>query len=302
MGFIIRKNCPICESSDAEELVCYSMTEQIVQDYLIRYYQNAIPHSALENAFYSLMYCRNCTSLWQSNILDDEGMEQLYEHWLDATKSLSKKQNLSLLARMGYARQCIQVAKTIGKKSNQPKVLDFGMGWGQWLLTAKAFGFETDGLETSKTRIDHAERHGLNIVIPNQIKADTYDFINAEQVFEHLSDPIAVLRQCRLWLKDNGIMRIAVPNGQSIKHKVDHRKWTMSEMATRPLEHINAFTPHSLSQMAKQNGFKVFSPPIVLPMLSFDRQNIKYFFGVLGNEILSRFGIVASTRVWLRKI
>lgn len=297
VNFITRHACPICGETDCKILVEVSLAEAAT--YLKNYYGGTVPD--LSKGHYILAKCLRCTSLYQRDILDDAGMELLYEQWIQAEGSFQKKFTAPLAVKIGYSRQCIQIIKAIKKPPHEIGVLDFGMGWGTWLLMAKAFGMQTEGLELSPSRVAYAQKNGLKVVSPDEIQPQSYHFINAEQVFEHLPNPADAIKSCYEWLKPNGILRIAVPNGAATSQKIEKGAWTISEMPTIPLEHINTFTPQSLCFFAEQNGFKVIQPPLVLPAIGLNLQEIKQFLGVLASDMVGRLGFLKNTIVWLRK-
>lgn len=297
VNFITRHACPICGETDCKILVEVDLAE--ATPYLKNYYGGTVPD--LSNGRYVLAQCLRCTSLYQRDILDDAGMALLYEQWIQAEGSFQKKLTAPLAVKIGYSRQGIQIIKAIKKPPHEIGVLDFGMGWGTWLLMAKAFGMQTEGLELSPSRVAYAQKNGLNVVSPDEIQPQSYHFINAEQVFEHLPNPIDAIKSCYMWLKPKGILRIAVPNGAATSQKIEKGAWAISEMPTIPLEHINTFTPQSLRYFAEQNGFIVMQPPLVLPAIGLNLQEIKQFLGVLGGDMAGRLGFLKNTIVWLRK-
>ena len=71
-------------------------------------------------------------------------------------------------------------------------------------------------------------------------------------------------------LADGGILKISVPDGSDIK--VVLRSWTWSDalanrekiMPLQPIEHLNCFTPASLSKFADGCGLKPVSLPLGL--------------------------------------
>lgn len=298
--FIQRPSCPVCASESNRELLHLDSAE--IDDYLSRYYENAIPVAVKAVAHYRLWACNTCGLIWQLEILDDAGMEALYESWINADKSRSKKRAEGLVSRLGYSRQCLQAAKAARANPGEMRVLDFGMGWGNWLLMARAMGFEADGLETSTSRIQYAQKLGLNVVQPNEISPNTYHFINAEQVFEHLSDPGAVIGKCWEWLVPNGLLRIAVPNGNGIAQQIQQGRWKINAMETRPLEHINVFTTKSLRKLGTLHGFTPFAPPIVLPATGLSIGDMKRSIQQLIYELLVRSRAVQNTVLWFRKV
>jgi SAM-dependent methyltransferase len=169
------------------------------------------------------------------------------------------------------------------------------MGFGTWCYLAKGFGCHAHGTELSQTRIDYAK--GIDVIAWKDIPGYRFDFINTEQVFEHLSEPLEVLGYLRQSLKPNGLIKINVPDGWDLKKRLAAWDWEtlkqyqLSEtpegeveriktiwdwqppdgdgsenslLAVAPLQHINAFHYESLVRMAESVGLKPVALPAVL--------------------------------------
>jgi 2-polyprenyl-3-methyl-5-hydroxy-6-metoxy-1,4-benzoquinol methylase len=269
--------------------------------FLEKYYSGAADVRSLAKGRYTLLHCQTCASCFQQHILNDQGMDALYEKWIPVEDSFRKKAQAPLSVRVGYARQCTQIVRALKRPPHEIQVLDFGMGWGTWLMMARAFGMQVTGLELSPKRVEYARSNGLRVVTPEEIAPETIDFINAEQVFEHLPEPITALQSCYRWLKAGGILRIAVPNGSKVSRITAQKKWHFDTMPTIPLEHINTFTPQSLHRFAETHGFRVIHPPLVLPSTGFQVSDIRQFLGILAADLGTRINLWRSTTVWLQK-
>ena len=63
---------------------------------------------------------------------------------------------------------------------------------------AKGFGCESYGTELSEERIKYASSNGIKVIAWNEIPKHSFNFINTEQVFEHIPNPLDTL----IYLKD----------------------------------------------------------------------------------------------------
>ena len=172
------------------------------------------------------------------------------------------------------------------------------MGWGHWLLAARALGMQAYGLELSQERRRYAASLGLRVL--EQVDDQSMHMVNAEQVLEHVPEPAALLRAMHNWLKPSGLLRVAVPNGQALQARLAEGRWLPNYMPSIPLEHINVFTPASLRQMAVRCGFCPVQPALVLPPIA-SRDDLRQFIGVLGTNLAARLSVYHSTVQWFRK-
>jgi len=257
-NFIQRPTCPLCRSAQKAILFSENLAEGKVWSFLDDYYQGRIDRNDLADARYEVARCLDCGFIWQTQILGSELMDKLYNVWISPTASLAKKTNAGDSLFSGYAREARAISSLLGKNPSETNVLDFGMGWGYWCLAAKKLGYNISGFEISKERVAFARENGIRVIenFPD-IAADQFDFINAEQVFEHLPEPLETLRALMAALKKRGIIRISVPNGRGIEKKLKRPDWKPAKNAIQPLEHINCFTHWTLIKMANLAGLKM---------------------------------------------
>ena len=134
------------------------------------------------------------------------------------------------------------------------------MGWGHWLNMAKAYGYQTTGVEISKPRINHALKNGHRI-ISEICNHENYDFIIANQVFEHLTDPSASIKELSKALSPGGILLIRVPQGNKYSKISSFDDYQPKKDSLHPLEHINCFNRTSLKLLGNTYGLKLIQPP-----------------------------------------
>ena len=222
----------------------------------------------LEGAFYVLCECRVCRLIFQQDIPNDALMKRLYEKWIDprAIRRLRREESLAY-----YSRWCQEIMQVIAFLTDKPaslRVLDFGMGWGEWTLMAKAFGCESFGTELSAERLEHARSNGIGIVTWDEIPDHQFDLINAEKVFEHIPEPLLTLHHLKRALKPGGLLKICVPTALDMRRRLRIMDWTAPKGARNslnpvaPLEHINFYRRSSLDRMAHEAGME----EVCLPM------------------------------------
>jgi 2-polyprenyl-3-methyl-5-hydroxy-6-metoxy-1,4-benzoquinol methylase len=258
--FEIRKECPACASSAFHKKYEAQYDEPPVKDYLNEFYspQGGGDFEYLYGASYVLCECDVCGMIFQRDIPNETLMKRLYEHWIDPTKVAARYQKNYGLERFSYfAQEIMQIISYFEEKPSQLNFLDFGMGWGKWALMAKAFGCNSYGTELSEERIAYAKSNGIKVIDWDEIQRHRFDFINTEQVFEHISEPLNTLRYLKAALKPKGIVKISVPHANDIDRRLKIMDWKSPKGSTNslnpvaPLEHINFFRRSSLVKMAE---------------------------------------------------
>lgn len=222
----------------------------------------------LQGADYHLSACQDCTMIFQREVPGDHLMEVLYEEWIDPKKVFLEHQRTDRLKK--YTHYAEEIATMIAFFKAVPsslKFLDFGMGWGSWAQMAKALGCNAYGTELSQQRIDYAMANGVKIMTWDDIPAGNFDFINTEQVFEHLSAPLETLLHLKQGLNKNGILKISVPTVKDIDRRLELMDWKAERKSKNslnglaPMEHINYFKTNSLIKMADIAGMAAIEIP-----------------------------------------
>lgn len=262
--FIKRDHCPVCDSVKLDKILSRPFTDEKIRNFIDSYYEGRIPYSKLENTDYTLLECSFCELIFQEFILSSQNMENLYETWISADESLAKKQNVSI--NVINDLRCIinVISNLLNKKPEEISVLEYGMGWGVWLYEAKKIGYEVTGVELSERRLAHAKEIGIKVISDiTQEKEGAHNYIYINQVFEHLSAPTATLQELIRLLHPGGVIHMSVPQGRSIRSKLNNRNWRASKDCVQPLEHINCFNRKTLIKMGEVVGLKVITSPFI---------------------------------------
>jgi SAM-dependent methyltransferase len=269
--FVERYKCPCCNSSNFTTLYENGFDESPIKEYLEDFYapQGGIEVDYLKGAAYSLLKCGECDLVFQKYILNDELMEKLYEHWIDPSEAMLRHLEADFPEMHCFnAQEIMRIIVYFKKQPSSLQFLDFGMGWGEWALMAKGFGCDAYGSELSSMRVEYAKSKGVKVIIGNEVPALRFDFINTEQVFEHIPNPLETLMELKKLLKPHGLVKISVPHGWDIARRLRAMDWKSSKWSRNslnpvaPLEHINCFQRRSIAKMASIAGLREIDIPL----------------------------------------
>ncbi len=271
-NFVVRNLCPACGSTAMETRYHRSFDSPDITNYLTEFYgsQGGVEFESLRGANYDLRKCLECGCVFQNEILNDEYMERLYDAWIDPDFAKENNRPTSLNEASYLAQEIMQVISYFGRPASSLKFLDFGMGWAEWSLMAKAFGCASYGADLSIERVAHAKANGIAVVDLDEIEGQDFDFINTEQVFEHIPNPLNTLQHLCRSLRPGGMIKISVPTAYDIDRRLRRMDWTAPKHTkyslnpVAPLEHINCFQRTSLVRMAQKAGLSETRIPIRL--------------------------------------
>ena len=264
IGFQQRERCPLCDSGNKRLLCDIPFSDQRLANFIEQFYRGRVALKSLQSASYRVALCEDCGFVFQDSILNDKGMQALYEDWIDQEQSLQRKQSAGSTRYRQYAGQIQTLAGLLKRRPDQCRILDYGMGWGYWSRMAQAHGFDVVGFELSKQRSEYARQMGITVIDSLPAAEAGFDFVYANQVFEHLPDPMQALQDICRQLKPGGIAYLRVPDGRGIAARLQQQGWSPELEAIHPLEHINCFTRKTLQGFASKAGLKPFNPPLRL--------------------------------------
>jgi 2-polyprenyl-3-methyl-5-hydroxy-6-metoxy-1,4-benzoquinol methylase len=136
------------------------------------------------------------------------------------------------------------------------RLLDVGCGRGDFLHMMSKRGWEVHGVDFDPAAAMAAKAlYGLNVRVGTLtdviFSGDRFDVVTASHVLEHVPDPQEFLKQCRLLLKDGGMLLLKTPNVGSFGHRHYGKSWRGLE----PPRHLHLFTIGALNACAASAGF-----------------------------------------------
>ena len=197
-------------------------------------------------------------------------MERLYEHWIDprgAFEGHLQSDDLGHYAE--YAQDVMQLLAFVGRVAGQRVSPGFRDGLGS---VGRRWPRRSDATPTApscpRSGVAYAQANGIKVVDWDDIPGHGFDVINADQVFEHIPNPLETLNHLKKGLAPGGIIKIDVPRPADIDRTLAVMDWTAAKYSKNslndvaPLEHINCFRQSSLRELAKQAGMKQVYLPV----------------------------------------
>ena len=135
------------------------------------------------------------------------------------------------------------------------RLLDIGCGNGTFVRTARACGWDAEGLDPDPNAAAVGRAKGLPIAVgrlPKTIYPDaSFAAVTMSHSIEHLHDPVAGLHEIRRILQPRGTLWIDTPNLSSNGHNIFGADWRGLE----PPRHVVLFTAACLVTTLSRAGF-----------------------------------------------
>ncbi|MGB8365419.1 MAG: class I SAM-dependent methyltransferase [Rhizomicrobium sp.] len=260
-GIEVRRKCPACAGYNFQIIFRMPYQNAALREFLLRFYCGRADPARLIGATYELALCNSCRLLFQTQVPSGTLLSDIYDVWIPPTEQQDLRSRRGTEQYRYLAFQVESMIRHFRRHPTDLNVLDFGCGWAEWASMARAFGCNVYGIELSVERKQFARSIGIPILDNPHHPGVVFDFINTEQVFEHLTRPLETLKELVSCLAPGGLIKISVPNGRGVLRRI-----TAGEtfpMPVQPLEHINCFTAQSLYTFGCGAGLKLVTPRMI---------------------------------------
>jgi 2-polyprenyl-3-methyl-5-hydroxy-6-metoxy-1,4-benzoquinol methylase len=212
--------------------------------------------------------CSNCSHYFCDPALTDESIGPLYEEFYGRSEKTVLGTHRSLKSPL---RRWILGENNLGqfefRNKNGKTFLDVGSGDCQNLWDAAQMGYKSYGYDVDSTSRIIGMKYGLDVRSGKHI-ADVYsgfsfDYVQLNQVIEHLTDPQDQLRAIRTLLANDGKVFISTPNSNSLNRFIFGRRWINWHVPY----HQHHFSKKSLRKLVENEGFKISRFRTVTPLV-----------------------------------
>ncbi len=231
------RTCPVCGGHDLLAVFTQAM--------------NSIAGIGDIDYRHTINICQDCGFVLASPLLPDDMVLRYYERFSNYEQHHSGGEPSEDHKAMA-ARQ-IQLLRESFPRDFKGRALDVGCSMAYGLSLLKAKGWDVLGIDPSDGCIRQSKAlYGVDVLkgfISEQTlaKAGTADAIILSHVLEHLVYPGQALQLLRSALAGDGVLYVEVPN--LMENRQLRGYFTF--------EHVNYFTPVSLSNLARRAGFEL---------------------------------------------
>jgi SAM-dependent methyltransferase len=167
-----------------------------------------------------LLACVECGTVQQPLLPAGDELHELYRDMRD---------DAYLSEEAGRRATAMHLLDLIAARVDRGRLLDVGCGHGLLLDEARSRGYETVGLELSRSAARHArEALGLDVrEAPVEDFADDegFDVVVLADVLEHLDDPVGAVQRCARLLRNGGVLCVVTPDPSSVTARLAGRRW-----------------------------------------------------------------------------
>ena len=235
MDVIKWTRCPICESYS----IFYAFTHQA----------------------HRIVKCNDCNLMGFSPQPSNEILMKIYENnYFPLSKTdegLKHIHELKHKTAKRYLQDLEKILKIMGTATRGNKLLEIGVGLGDFLKVASDRGYDVTAIEYSRSAVASVKKYlGQNIKISqgeidDLSEEEIFDFVVFNDVLEHVRDPNLFLKKVHSSLLKNGLILCSIPSLNSWS-----ASWQGSEWVEFKLEHLFYFDEENARRLLYKSGFK----------------------------------------------
>lgn len=175
--------------------------------------------------------------------------------------------------------------KVLNLVSKNKSVLEIGCATGQISRRLTENGCEVVGVELDEESAIIAQKYCKKVIVSDvcKIRASDYlhyfDFILFMDVLEHLEDPWDVLKKMKVYLKDDGLVVISVPNiaNWGIRWNLLLGNFEYGPRGILDRTHLRFFNEKSAKRLLDDAGFDIVKYDII-PSMPLVRMRAKFMY------------------------
>lgn len=208
---------------------------------------------------FSVVRCENCTLAYQHPMPNKTDIEAMYDEEYFEGKGFDTTVN--------YVKEALQEGikhqfnhlrlEQFEKMCEGRKILDVGCAMGTFLKAAKERKWDVHGVEFSSAAAKKAiklfgkQKIHLGTLAFAPFPKNFFDCITMFDVIEHMDDPVAVLRECRSFLRPGGVLIVETANIDSLVAKIRKKQWGYFLLG-----HLVYFSRKTLRLALQKAGFR----------------------------------------------
>ena len=217
------------------------------------------PHKTLffTKDWFTFSKCNQCAMVYLNPRLTEQATYDFYNSDWNAIYNEAKFDTISVHTELDDHINQTNLQLLL-RNGAQGELLEIGFANGFFLRAAKAAGFSVHGLELNEPNYQKVRRE-LGPTIHNKdlfravLPANFFDVIYMRDVFEHVPEPKAMLRELARIAKPGCLLFIEVPNIEGLIYKIVKER----HVCVFGFEHLNYWAPATLQKILERTGFTV---------------------------------------------
>jgi SAM-dependent methyltransferase len=209
---------------------------------------------------FRLMRCRECGLYFLSPRPAQEDIVRYYpyERYGEVFAG-ARQEEASWWQRWQKSRYLGRLCRFVERAKTEGRILDVGCGTGEFLAHLRARGaWEVQGVDLNARAVEYV-REKLRLPVScgrleeMQLPESEFDVVTMWNVLEHLHDPAGALAEARRVIRNDGILALSLPDGDSLDRRLFGSHWVGFD----PPRHLYTFTRPTVGRLLAEAGFEI---------------------------------------------
>ena len=215
MQLIKREFCPVCKKREFIPFKKSSINTSNLKPDSFKITDNEYGNC------WNFSRCDNCTFVFSNPHLKEKDLIEFYSQLEDKEYSFEAR---------GRGKNFIKILNRLKKiEINGNMLLDIGAASGIFLNLAKKRGYQTEGIEPSRSLCKQAGKlFGIKLfqgTLDQYSSQEKFSIITLLDIIEHIQEPETFIRQVSSHMGKGGILVIVTPDINSVASKFMGKKW-----------------------------------------------------------------------------
>ncbi len=201
--------------------------------------------SRVQHQDFPVVNCNDCGTFFLHPAPSEEILMESYSEKYHGSR---EKKFVGIIQRIRISEVNRRYKLCEQRLPNKAKMLDIGCGEGLFIEKFRKHGTDVLGIEVSDIADQRSSKKGLRVIKGTfeevDLKGEKFDLISLVHVFEHLSEPYAVLDKIGNHFNPSGQLLIVIPNISSWQAQIFKGNWFHWD----PPRHLFLCTPKALIQ------------------------------------------------------
>jgi len=222
----------------------------------------------LQSESYTFYRCSNCSLVQIRPFPGIQKRTSFYSYKNPITYAEKKNKQIYFISKIPfgslllqkYTEGCYQNRyEKIVKLQKNGRILDIGCGDGYFLRKFPKKSWQISGVELNKNLAKDAQKKTpYGTIVTKAIesvsfKKNSFDIVTLWHVFEHLHNPLIILKSIRHIIAPQGYLVIEVPHGNSIYKDLFSKQWQLLLLP----QHLFFWTKKSITKALNETGFEI---------------------------------------------
>jgi SAM-dependent methyltransferase len=205
--------------------------------------------------------CQSCDMVFLNPVLKDTELARYYQNNTAA-------QAMAHAGEADFYRRIYSMGlDLLAQHAASGAMLDIGCSSGLFLDIAGERGYKTFGVELNKAELEIARNKGHTVwdcELHQVPSSERFDAICLWDVFEHIKDGVGYLKQLAQRNRTlSSLVFMQIPSAASLAARVMREKCNVFD----GIEHVNLYSPSTITQTAHRAGFEVLAMESVIDEL-----------------------------------